>query len=109
MLGYTAAEYVGRNIAEFYADDPTIDGILQRLKSGESLHNQPARLRCKDGSIREVLISSNVLWVDGEFIRTRCFTRDATDLRLMEREREALAARGEERARPGSERYLNAH
>jgi PAS domain S-box-containing protein len=42
-------------------------------------------MRCKDGSIRDVLISSNVLWEDGKFLHTRCFTRDITDRKRAER------------------------
>ncbi|MEX2574635.1 MAG: PAS domain S-box protein [Balneolaceae bacterium] len=79
LLGYTRDEYIGREIAEFHADKEVIDDILQRLKAGEELHDYEARLRCKDGSVRHVLISSNAYWVDGEFIHTRCFTRDITE------------------------------
>lgn len=79
MMGYTHEEYVGRHIAEFYPDQDEIDDILRRLKAGEELHDYEARMRCKDGSIRHVSISSNVLWEDGEFIHTRCFTRDVTE------------------------------
>jgi PAS domain S-box-containing protein len=78
LLGYAKEEYVGRHIAEFHADRPVIEDILRRLSAGECLEGYDARLRCKDGSIRHVLISSNVLWEDGRFIHTRCFTRDVT-------------------------------
>ena len=60
--------------------------ILQRLKAGEKLAEYPARLRCKDGSIRDVLIDSSVLWRGGEFVHTRCFTRDVTERKRAERE-----------------------
>src|SRR6185295_89020 len=50
----------------------------QRLRSGETLVNFPARLRCKNGAIKHVLISSNACFEDGEFAYTRCFTRDVT-------------------------------
>ncbi|HYE78389.1 MAG TPA: PAS domain S-box protein [bacterium] len=86
LLGYTRDEYVGHNIQEFHADPATIQDILSRLHRDETLHNYPARMRCKDGSIREVLIDSNVLWHEGEFVHTRCFTRDVTDLRRAERD-----------------------
>lgn len=84
LLGYTPEEYVGRHIAEFHADAPVIADILERLTHNETLHNYEARLRCKDGSVRHVLISSNVLWKDGRFLHTRCFTRDITDRKLSE-------------------------
>jgi PAS domain S-box-containing protein len=86
LLGYSREEYVGRNIAEFHADPPVIDDILQRLKRNEELHSYEARLRCKDGSIRWVLLSSNVLWRDGRFVHTRCFTRDITRRKRLEAE-----------------------
>jgi PAS domain S-box-containing protein len=90
MLGYDEREYLGRSITEFHADQDVIHDILRRLTSGETLHNYEARLRCKDGSIKHVLISSNVLWQDGEFIHTRCFTRDITERKQTELERERL-------------------
>jgi PAS domain S-box-containing protein len=78
LLGYSREEYVGHHIAEFHVDQPVIQKILDRLTCGETLRECPARLRCKDGSIREVLINSNVLFEDGKFIHTRCFTSDIT-------------------------------
>ncbi len=49
-------------------------------------------MRCKDGSIRHVLIDSSVLWQDGKFVHTRCFTRDITERKLAEETRLRLAA-----------------
>jgi PAS domain S-box-containing protein len=84
LLGYTREEYIGRHIAEFHADEDVISDILTRLTRNETLHSYEARLRCKDGSIRYVLISSNVRREDGEFIHTRCFTRDITERKRSE-------------------------
>jgi PAS domain S-box-containing protein len=84
LLGYTREEYIGHHIAEFHADPEVIDDILTRLTHDEALHSYEARLRCKDGSIRHVLISSNVRRQNGEFHHTRCFTRDITERRLAE-------------------------
>ncbi|MEO5619270.1 MAG: PAS domain S-box protein, partial [Candidatus Eisenbacteria bacterium] len=100
MLGYERDEYVGRHIAEFHVDQPVISDILARLTRGEALHEYPARLRCKDGSIRYALINSNVMRQDGEFIHTRCITRDITEHKRAEaslqesRDVLALAMRG---------------
>ena len=85
MLGYTEEEYIGRNIKEIHADEGTINDIFERLQRRETLRNYPARLRAKDGSIKTVLINSNVLWRDGKFIHTQCFTRDITDIELAQR------------------------
>jgi PAS domain S-box-containing protein len=79
LLGYTREEYIGHSITEFHADQDIIADILQRLLSNQIVQEYEADLRCKDGSIRRVLIDSNSSWRDGEFVRTRCFTRDITD------------------------------
>ena len=96
LLGYSSEEYVGRHIAEFHVDAPVIGEILQKLSCGEYLDRQPARLRAKDGSIKEVLITSNSRIDDGKFVNTRCFTLDVTRMREAERARreseERLAA-----------------
>jgi PAS domain S-box-containing protein len=81
LLGYTEVEYVGHHIGEFHADTFANEDILDRLNRGETLRDYPARLRAKDGSIRRVRIDSSVYRGSyGEFIHTRCFTRDVTDL-----------------------------
>ncbi|MEK6236042.1 MAG: PAS domain S-box protein, partial [Planctomycetales bacterium] len=85
LLGFERDEYVGRHIAEFHEDQEVIADILERLQSRETLCDYQARLRCKNGAIRHVLINSNVLWEDGEFIHTRCFTRDVTRQRQAEK------------------------
>jgi PAS domain S-box-containing protein len=97
MLGYGWEEYVGHNIAEFHVDRPVIDDILARLARGATLYDYPARLRCKDGSTRHVLIHSNGSFEDGQLRYTRCFTRDATERRerdsaLRQRDRMLLDA-----------------
>jgi PAS domain S-box-containing protein len=81
LLGYSREEYVGRNIAEFHIDQHAIQDILSRLQMGEVLSDYDARLRCKDGSIKHVLINSSVFREQGRFVHTRCFTRDITERR----------------------------
>lgn len=101
LLGYAPEEYIGHNIAEFYVDAPLIKDILHKLTCGQTLENYEARMRCKDGSIKHVLISSNVLWEDGKFIHTRCFTRDITEQKkaelALQKAKEELELRVEER------------
>ena len=79
LLGYSRDEYIGHHIAEFHADQSRINNILHALLCNEVLDKCEASLRCKDGSTRDVLVSSNVLWEDGKFVHTRCFTIDITD------------------------------
>lgn len=93
LLGYAPEDYIGHHIGEFHADQSAIEDILRRLGRRETLHDYEARLRCKDGSIRDVLISSNVQWEDGRFIHTRCFTRDITEHRQADEALRASEAR----------------
>jgi PAS domain S-box-containing protein len=92
LLGYAREEYIGRNITDIHADAPVIEEILARLSRGEKLCDFPARLRHRDGSIRQVLITSSALFEDGKFIHTRCFTRDVTALRQHQDASVLLAA-----------------
>ena len=78
MLGYTEEEYIGHHIAEFHESMQTIEDILQRLRDNRILDQYESRLRCKDGSLKNVRISSSVFREDGKFIHTRCFTVDVT-------------------------------
>lgn len=108
MLGYRYDEYVGRPITDFHVDAPVIEHILDSLKAGETLYDQPARLRCKDGSIKPVLIHSNGCFEDGKLRYTRCFTRDASDRvarELAEQQRERLL-RELERASQAKDEFL---
>ncbi len=91
-LGYSKEEYIGLPIANFHVDTHVIDDILYRLTKNETLRNYPARLRRKDGTVRHVLISSNVMMKDGKFIHTRCFIKDITTLKEEEVKREQLLA-----------------
>src|SRR3954471_19431050 len=91
MLGYTAEEYIGQHIARFHADEPVISDILKRLTCGERLFGCEARLRCKDGSIKHVLIDSSALREEGQFIHTQCFTRDITEKKRAEENAARLA------------------
>jgi PAS domain S-box-containing protein len=85
LLGYSPEEYIGHSITEFHADQEVIGDILQRLARHEELHGCNARLRCKDGSVRQVRIHSNVFTEKGEFVHTRCFTVDVTEAERSER------------------------
>ncbi|HLX27540.1 MAG TPA: PAS domain S-box protein [Casimicrobiaceae bacterium] len=94
MLGYARDEYIGHQIGESYLDPDGASSILERLRTGESLRDASARMRCKDGSVRDVQVTSNVRFDNGAFVRTRCFTRDVTgqlqaEQRLRETEERA--------------------
>jgi len=80
FLGYQPDEYIGRHIAEFHADKDVIEDVLGRLSDGEKLNKYPARLVAKNGSIKHVQITSSVNFRDGEFVNTRCFSVDVSEL-----------------------------
>ncbi|HEV3435983.1 MAG TPA: PAS domain S-box protein, partial [Gemmata sp.] len=84
MLGYTREEYVGQHLSAFHTNRETAVNLLARLRRGERVDNWSAQLRCKDGSVRDVLVSSTALWEDGRFIHTRMFTRDVTEHKRAE-------------------------
>ncbi|MGQ0811653.1 MAG: ATP-binding protein [Nitrospiraceae bacterium] len=84
LLGYRQDEYVGHHITEFHEDRSAIDDMLSQLSQGKTLDGYSARLRHKSGHIKDVLISSNVLWDNGRFVHTRCFTLDVTERKKAE-------------------------
>lgn len=92
LLGYAKDEYIGHHIAEFHVERSQIEEILACLSRGERLRDREARLRCKDGSVKTVLMDSSVLWEDGRFVHTQCFTRDVTEQRRAEQKLAAANA-----------------
>jgi len=78
LLGYTSEDYIGHSTTEFHADLEVTQDILARLSRNETLRDYEARLRCKDGTIRHVLMNSNVCFEEGRFKHSRCLTRDVT-------------------------------
>jgi PAS domain S-box-containing protein len=85
LLGYTQEEYVNHGLAEFHADKKRFEEFWDKLMRGEEVYNFAADLRCKNGSTKHVLIQSNGSWGEGQFMHTRCFVRDVTEQRLLER------------------------
>lgn len=79
LLGYERGEYVGRKIEAFHESRAAGREVVARLRRGERLDNHPARLRCKDGAVRDVLISASALMDGDRFVHSRCFTRDVTE------------------------------
>lgn len=93
LLGYERDEYVGHNITEFHADQEAIKELLRHLSKRETVVDYPAMLRAKDGSIKHVLMNADVMWEGDRFIHTRCFTRDITEAKRIEDERNQLLIR----------------
>ena len=84
LLGYSRDEYLGKDAAEFYEDRDVADDLWKRCLAGEPFFEQEVRLRCKDGSIKHVLLSANAKWEDGKLAQARCSSRDITGRKLVE-------------------------
>ena len=92
MLGYSADEYIGRDIADFHLDKEGIGEIFARLQAGETVQAYASQMIAKDGSIRDVVINSSGYFENGDFVHSRCFTRDVTDETRAEKALRHLAA-----------------
>ena len=86
-MGFAEHEYVGKRFAEFIADPEVAADLLGRVSRNERVSSYEARLRTRDGSIKQVLIDGSALYRDGVFIHSRLSTRDITG--LLEREQSA--------------------
>ena len=92
MLGYTREEYLGLPVAGLHTDPPAIEDLLRRLAAGETIRRHPARLRRKDGQVKEVEIDASPYVHDGRLAHTRWFTRDLTLERQAQEAQARLAA-----------------
>jgi two-component system, cell cycle sensor histidine kinase and response regulator CckA len=84
MLGYAASEYVGRPFAELHADRAVADTMLARLGAREVVQELAARMRCRDGDVRDVVIDASGHWDGGRMTHARCFVRDVTGQKRAE-------------------------
>ena len=93
LLGYTHGDYVGLHVSEVHADPEVVADILTALANRDTLTDCATRLRCGDGSIREVLISLNAYSKGDQFVHTHSFIRDVTHEHRSAREATTSAAR----------------
>jgi phosphoserine phosphatase RsbU/P len=91
-FGYAEDEYVGRPFSDFCTDRLAVDRLIERLERGEPLKGFETRMRCRDGTVKDVQIDGNVLAEQGRFIHSRCFTRDITEHKRGEEATAYLAA-----------------
>lgn len=92
MFGYPRAEYCGKSVASFHVDGERIAELQRRLARGETVRNFESEVRCKDGSIKQVVLNVNGLWEEGRFVRSRCFTWDVTQWRAVTEASDRLVA-----------------
>jgi PAS domain S-box-containing protein len=72
-------EYLGRHIAQVYADRALLDDLLVRLSAGTPIVNVRSRLRRRDGSLFPVIVFSSGRVRDGSFENTRCVVFEDAD------------------------------
>ncbi len=65
MAGYSEQEYIGHHLDEFLVEPGVAADLLSRLARTERIESIQARIRRKDGSIRQVLIDASSLYRDG--------------------------------------------
>jgi PAS domain S-box-containing protein len=92
LLGYESSEYIGHRIAEFHVDQRAIEAIRQELGRGTTIRSREAQLRCKDGTVKTVLIDASAVWEEGRFLHAQCCTRDVSEQRRAEDASRHLAA-----------------
>jgi two-component system, LuxR family, sensor kinase FixL len=100
MLGYKGDEYVGHHISQFHVEKELIKDVLAKLPTNR-IQNYEARIICKNGTIKNVVIDLNVFWEEGRFIHARCFSRDVTEQR--QREKQVLEISEREQHRIGQD------
>jgi PAS domain S-box-containing protein len=92
MYGYDTTEYVGHALEEFHEDAGVVRDILETLRTGRVLRDRLARVRCKDGQVKDVTINCTRRTAPDGTMHTRCFTLDVSDRVQSERTRALLAA-----------------
>jgi PAS domain S-box-containing protein len=84
FLGYRYDQYVGHRLAEFHEDERKIAALLARLAGNEPIVRFDARVRAKDGSMKDVVLDSNALAQNGVTIHALCVSHDVTEHKQIE-------------------------
>ena len=82
MYGYTAPEIIGRSTSLLIPPEmaPELMSVFERVRQGEGIENFEIRLRRKDGSIIEVLLTdSPIRDASGAVVGISAITRDLTE------------------------------
>ncbi|MGI8893639.1 MAG: PAS domain-containing sensor histidine kinase [Bacteroidia bacterium] len=109
MLGYKAEEYIGQPISLFHENKEALDEVLSKLKNKEIINKFETILNCKDGTKKNVIISTSALWENDKFIHTRCFTMDITEKRQAEELMSSMNTELEEKVVRRTEKLLRAN
>jgi len=92
LLGYSHDQYVGSQIKDYHVDEDVLKNLLDHLERREPLVEFPVRLRCRNGSIKQVMINSTVSSENSEADFVRCFCQDVTQQELAGNQLQEYAA-----------------
>jgi len=88
LTGYTRDEVIGESSIKLnlWADPGIREKMIENLVSDGSVQNLEFDLKCKDGTLKQVLFSAGRVLLDGE-LHILSTTKDITDLKRAEAER----------------------
>ncbi len=92
MLGYERDEYEGHHVREFHEDPQVAADVLATFDNRRGLRGIATRMRCKDGSLKDVMINCTVSTGADAAVNTWCFTLDVSDRVAAERTQALLAS-----------------
>jgi PAS domain S-box-containing protein len=93
MTGYTAGDVLGRSSLELdiWADAGDRARLVNELNINGCVNNLEARFRCKDGSVKDGLMSARIIMIENEPC-ILSITRDITDRKRAEEELQKKSA-----------------
>ena len=95
IFGYSAREAIGKHVSLLVPEEQRgdVESHLERTRMGESLRIHQTVLRRKDGSLVHVSLSASLVkGDDGQAVGMASITRDISDLKKAEEEKERLEA-----------------
>ena len=93
LFGYTPEELIGKNITDFYRNPGKREELLHQLKQKRIVENFEAEIKKKDGSCAWVSTNARLLLdEEGNFLGVEGVTRNITQLKKAEEEKENLEA-----------------
>ena len=92
MLGYSRDQFVGHHVNQFHEEPAVVGDVFAMLRRGERVTEYQTRMRCRDGTMKTVLLDATSHWDGDRFARAQCFTRDLTDRARADEGRALLAA-----------------
>lgn len=86
LLGYPVTDYVGHSFIEFCGEPAQGHDLLKRIAAKETVRNLPMTRRCRDGTLRYVLVDACSFWNKNQFQYSSIFLRDISDRIKLEGE-----------------------